>query len=63
MWAAVVLEEDELTTEDVLLSEVRVLDDALEEAVEEGEGREGEGRAGEERRRRRRQRRGVGGRG
>ena len=28
MWAAVVLEEDELTTEDVLLSEVRVLDAA-----------------------------------
>ena len=40
MWAAVVLEEDnvadELAAEDVLLSEVRVLDDALEEAVEEG---------------------------
>ena len=40
MWAVVVLEEDnvadELAAEDVLLSEVRVLDDALEEAVEEG---------------------------
>ena len=40
MWAAVVLEEDnvadELAAEDVLLSEVRVLDDAVEEAVDEG---------------------------
>ena len=40
MWAAVVLEEDEvadeLAAEDVLLSEVRVLDNAIEEAVGEG---------------------------
>ena len=40
MWTAVVLKEDnvadELAAEDVLLSEVRVLDDAVEEAVDEG---------------------------